>query len=220
MSDELSITFHGAAGTVTGSCMEFIHGGKRLLVDCGLFQGSRTLETLNRNPFAFVPKHVDAVILSHAHIDHSGLLPRLVAEGFDGDIWCTAPTSDLLEFMLADGGRIQESDAARRNRRRDRAGQPPFEPLYNRTASRPGDRPSLSISKNGSSRSRGFGPGSGTRDIFWDRHRSNWRSAASIFCARATLAPSTRLSTPTRRARPVSTMSFARPPTAIANAII
>ena len=130
MSDELSVTFHGAAGTVTGSCMEFFHGGKRLLVDCGLFQGSRTLETLNRSPFAFAPRHVDAVILSHAHIDHSGLLPRLVAEGFDGDIWCTAPTSDLLEFMLADGGRIQESDAARRNRRRDRAGQPPFEPLY------------------------------------------------------------------------------------------
>ena len=110
--------------------MEFCRDGKRLLVDCGLFQGSRTLETLNRNPFAFAAKHVDAVILSHAHIDHSGLLPRLVAEGFDGDVWCTAPTSDLLEYMLADGGRIQESDAARRNRRRDRVGQPPFEPLY------------------------------------------------------------------------------------------
>lgn len=110
--------------------MEFQHDGKRLLVDCGLFQGSRTLEALNRSPFAFAPEHIDAVILTHAHIDHSGLLPRLVAEGFVGDIWCTAPTSDLLEYMLADGGRIQESDAARRNRRRDRAGQPPFEPLY------------------------------------------------------------------------------------------
>ncbi|WP_447952810.1 MBL fold metallo-hydrolase [Sphingopyxis chilensis] len=130
MNDDLSITFHGAAGTVTGSCMEYCHDGKRLLVDCGLFQGSRTLEALNRSPFAFTAKHVDAVILTHAHIDHSGLLPRLVANGFDGDIWCTAPTSDLLEYMLADGGRIQESDAARRNRRRDRAGQPLFEPLY------------------------------------------------------------------------------------------
>ena len=130
MDNELSVTFHGAAGTVTGSCMEYCHDGKRLLVDCGLFQGSRTLEALNRSPFAFSAKQVDAVILTHAHIDHSGLLPRLVAEGFNGDIWCTAPTSALLQFMLADGGRIQESDAARRNRRRDRAGQPPFEPLY------------------------------------------------------------------------------------------
>ncbi|WP_447932498.1 MBL fold metallo-hydrolase [Sphingopyxis fribergensis] len=130
MSNDLSVTFHGAAGTVTGSCMEFHHDGKRLLVDCGLFQGSRTLETLNRSPFAFAAKQVDAVILTHAHIDHSGLLPRLVAGGFDGDIWCTAPTSDLLEFMLADAGRIQESDTERRNRRRDRAGEPAFEPLY------------------------------------------------------------------------------------------
>lgn len=130
MSKDLSVIFHGAAGTVTGSCMEFCHDGKRLLVDCGLFQGSRTLETLNRSPFPFPVEHVDAVILTHAHIDHSGLLPRLVAEGFDGDIWCTAATSDLLEFMLADAGRIQESDTARRNRRHDRADEPAFEPLY------------------------------------------------------------------------------------------
>lgn len=130
MGEEVSIAFHGAAGTVTGSCMEFRCGGKRLLVDCGLFQGSRTLEALNREPFAFAPGKVDAVILSHAHIDHCGLLPRLVAEGFAGDIWCTGPTSDLLEFMLADAGRIQESEAARRNRRRDRAGQALFAPLY------------------------------------------------------------------------------------------
>lgn len=133
MGSDLTITFHGAVGTVTGSCMEYCHGGKRLLVDCGLFQGSRTLETLNRESFAFDAKHVDAVILTHAHIDHSGLLPRLVAEGFDGEIWCTAPTADLLEFMLADAGRIQESDAMRHNRRRDRAGQAPFEPLYTET---------------------------------------------------------------------------------------
>ncbi|WP_422059326.1 MBL fold metallo-hydrolase [Sphingopyxis sp.] len=130
MNKDLSVTFHGAAGTVTGSCMEFCHDGKRLLVDCGLFQGSRTLEMLNRSPFAFPVNQIDAVILTHAHIDHSGLLPRLVAEGYEGDIWCTAPTSDLLEFMLADAGRIQESDTARRNRRHDRADQPVFEPLY------------------------------------------------------------------------------------------
>jgi len=130
MTDQLALAFHGASKTVTGSCMEFSHSGKRILVDCGLFQGSRTLETLNRTAFAFDPRHVDAVILTHAHIDHSGLLPRLVAEGFAGGIWCTEPTSALLEFMLADAGRIQEGDAARRNRRKDRADQPDIEPIY------------------------------------------------------------------------------------------
>jgi len=110
--------------------MEFCYDGKRLLVDCGLFQGSRTLETLNRAAFPFDAADVDAVILTHAHIDHSGLLPRLVAEGFAGDIWCTEPTADLLEFMLADAGRIQESEAARRNRRKDRVDQPQITPIY------------------------------------------------------------------------------------------
>ncbi len=126
----LKLTFHGAAGTVTGSCMEFAHGGQSLLVDCGLFQGSRTLEALNTEPFAFDPARISAVILTHAHIDHSGLLPKLAASGFTGPVWCTAPTRDLLEHMLADAGRIQESDTKRRNRRRDRAGDEPFEPIY------------------------------------------------------------------------------------------
>ncbi len=130
MTDDLTLAFHGAARTVTGSCMEFCRDGKRLLVDCGLFQGSRTLEALNRTAFPFDAAGVDAVILTHAHIDHSGLLPRLVAEGFTGEIWCTAPTADLLEFMLADAGRIQESDATRRNRRKDRADQPKILPIY------------------------------------------------------------------------------------------
>ncbi|WAT18929.1 MBL fold metallo-hydrolase [Aurantiacibacter sp. MUD11] len=110
--------------------MEFVLGSSRILVDCGLFQGSRTLELLNLEDFAFDPQQVDAVVLTHAHIDHSGLLPRLVARGFDGPIWCTQPTCDLLEHMLADAGRIQEYDAQRRNRRRDRAGEEQFEPLY------------------------------------------------------------------------------------------
>lgn len=130
MADELTLSFHGAARTVTGSCMEFRLKGRRLLVDCGLFQGSRTLEALNHGPFDFAPGDIDAVILTHAHIDHSGLLPRLIAQGYKGDIWCTAPTADLLEYMLADAGRIQESEASRRNRRRDRADQAPIEPLY------------------------------------------------------------------------------------------
>ncbi|HSG33750.1 MAG TPA: MBL fold metallo-hydrolase, partial [Sphingomonadaceae bacterium] len=126
----LKLTFHGAAQTVTGSCMEFAHAGHRLLVDCGLFQGSRSLERLNLEDFAFDPRKLDAVVLTHAHIDHSGLLPKLAAQGFGGRVWCTGATADLLEFMLADAGRIQETEAERRNRRRDRAGEEPFEPIY------------------------------------------------------------------------------------------
>jgi metallo-beta-lactamase family protein len=130
MTEKLTLAFNGAARTVTGSCHLFTLGNTRLLVDCGMFQGSRSLEGFNTAPFSFDPRAIDAVILTHAHIDHSGLLPRLVAEGFTGPIWCTRPTADLLEFMLADAGRIQEADTARRNRRRDRAGETPFQPLY------------------------------------------------------------------------------------------
>jgi metallo-beta-lactamase family protein len=126
----LSLSVHGAARTVTGSCFEFRSGNSRILLDCGLFQGSRSLEALNYEALAFDPKSIDAVILSHADIDHSGLLPRLVAEGFTGAIWCTVETADLLEFMLADAGRIQEYEAERRNRRRDRVGEEAFQPIY------------------------------------------------------------------------------------------
>lgn len=130
MDHSLTLAFHGAARTVTGSCMEVRYGKRRLLVDCGLFQGSRTLETLNRDPFAFDAASLDAVILTHAHIDHSGLLPKLVRDGYRGSIWCTAPTRDLLAHMLPDAGRIQESEAERRNRRADRADEDPVEPIY------------------------------------------------------------------------------------------
>lgn len=130
MTNTPSITFHGAARTVTGSCMEFHSSKATILVDCGLFQGSRSLETLNTGHFTFDPRKIDAVVLTHAHIDHSGLLPKLVAQGFKGRIWCTAPTAELLEYMLADAGRIQESDTQRRNRRRDRAGDDAFVPIY------------------------------------------------------------------------------------------
>jgi len=126
----LSLSVHGAAKTVTGSCLELRSGKSRILLDCGLFQGSRSLEALNYEALPFDPKAIDAVILSHAHIDHSGLLPRLVAEGYTGAIWCTVETSDLLEFMLADAGRIQEYEAERRNRRRDRVGEDAFAPIY------------------------------------------------------------------------------------------
>ena len=126
----LTLKFHGAAGTVTGSCMEVTLGERKILVDCGLFQGSRSLETLNHGAFGFDVERIDAVLLTHAHIDHCGLLPKLAADGYRGPIWCTGATADLLEYMLADAGRIQESDTERRNRRYDRAGEDRFRPLY------------------------------------------------------------------------------------------
>ena len=125
-----TLRIHGAGQTVTGSCFEFHHDGHTILIDCGLFQGSRSLEALNREPFAFNPRKVDAVLLTHAHMDHSGLLPRLAAAGFTGPIYCTAATVDLLEVMLPDAARIQEHDAEHRNRRADRADEPNIEPLY------------------------------------------------------------------------------------------
>lgn len=130
MSKEPTIAFHGAAGTVTGSCMEIRHDGQGILVDCGLFQGTRTLETLNYEPFPFDVTGISAVVLTHAHIDHSGLLPKLVAAGYTGPIFCTAATRDLLYHMLPDAGRIQEYEAERRNRRSDRADEMEITPIY------------------------------------------------------------------------------------------
>ena len=125
-----TLTFHGAAGTVTGSCFEIGFARRRVLVDCGLFQGPRSLEALNFQAFAFDPGRIDAVLLTHAHLDHCGLLPRLAAEGFKGPIWCTDATRDLLGIMLPDAARIQEQEADRRKRRADRADEPPVTPLY------------------------------------------------------------------------------------------
>lgn len=130
MADTPTLAFHGAAQTVTGSCYELTQGRSRIIVDCGLFQGPRTLESLNREPLAFDPRAIDALILTHAHIDHSGLVPRLAAENFRRPIYCTRGTADLLGHMLPDAGRIQEYEAERRNRRPDRQDEEPIEPLY------------------------------------------------------------------------------------------
>lgn len=99
---------------MTGACFELALGSEHILVDCGLVQGPRSLEALNREPFAFSPAKLRSVILTHAHIDHSGLVPRLAREGFTGPIFCTAGTADLLRQMLPDAGRIQEVDTERR----------------------------------------------------------------------------------------------------------
>lgn len=126
----IELTFHGAAGTVTGSCMELRVEDRRLLIDCGLFQGSRTLEALNHEQLPFDARSIDAVLLTHAHLDHSGRLPVLTRAGCRAPIWCTPPTRHLLEPLLLDAATLQAADAERRNRRPDRAGLPAFEPLY------------------------------------------------------------------------------------------
>jgi metallo-beta-lactamase family protein len=127
----MKISFHGAARTVTGSKhLIETNKGTRILLDCGLFQGLGE-DTLAMNThFGFDPAQVDVVILSHAHIDHSGLLPKLVSEGFKGKIYCTPATADLAKVLLADSAFIQESDVAFVNKRRKAKNLAPIEPLY------------------------------------------------------------------------------------------
>src|SRR5688500_12135238 len=104
------VTFLGACGTVTGSCTLLSWGAERVLIDCGLFQGPDELELRNREPFPFPAPSISAVVLTHAHLDHSGRLPRLVAEGFQGPIYCTKPTRGLLSLVLQDAAKLQEEE--------------------------------------------------------------------------------------------------------------
>ncbi|WP_405238449.1 MBL fold metallo-hydrolase RNA specificity domain-containing protein [Lentisalinibacter orientalis] len=126
----MHIEFCGAAREVTGSCHLVHVGGRRILLDCGLIQGRRADEDRNREPFPFVPAEIDAVVLSHAHIDHSGRLPLLARQGFDGPVYTHRATRDLCRIMLRDSAFISEKDTEWENRRRARAGLPPREPLY------------------------------------------------------------------------------------------
>jgi metallo-beta-lactamase family protein len=126
----VTIRFCGAARTVTGSCHLFETSSGRFLVDCGLFQGQKTLKELNYRAFPFHPRDVDAVLLTHAHIDHSGLLPKLVRSGFDGRIFATRGTIDLCSYMLPDAGNIQESEVASLNRRNAARGRAEVTPIY------------------------------------------------------------------------------------------
>ncbi len=124
------LTFLGATRQVTGSCYLLEAQGKRILLECGMFQGDAATVAQNRREFPFDPSHIDAVVLSHAHLDHSGLLPKLAKAGFTGPIYVTAPTYDLLDLMLKDASYIEWKDCQWENKWRQRAGKQPVEPLY------------------------------------------------------------------------------------------
>lgn len=125
-----TLTFCGAAGTVTGSCSKLETKNATFLIDCGLFQGNKTTVKLNYEPFPFDASKIDFMILTHGHIDHTGLIPKLVSNGFSGPIYATQVTRELLEYLLRDGASIQESNTERKNKKLRRRGRPTIKPLY------------------------------------------------------------------------------------------
>lgn len=128
----MQIISHGAARIVTGSCHQISSGGKNIIIDCGMYQGSKDIVRLNYRDFGFDPADIDAVIITHGHIDHCGLLPKLVKNGFSGPVYASDATADLIPVMLADSAYIQERETEDENRRRMRKGQEPREALYTR----------------------------------------------------------------------------------------
>ena len=126
------LTFYGATEGVTGSMYLLETDAATVLLECGLYQGRREEEKANERPFPFDIKKLDAVVLSHAHLDHSGRLPKLVADGYNGRLTMTRPTRELLEIMLKDAASLQQRDAEWENKRRRRAGKKEIEPLYDR----------------------------------------------------------------------------------------
>lgn len=126
----MKIKFCGAVSSVTGSCHLLTTEKHRVLLDCGMFQGGKTLEAMNQEPFPFCPSDVECVILSHAHVDHCGRLPLLVKQGFTGPIYCTDATADLLNIMLPDCAYIQQKETEWTNRKAERKGEPLTEPMY------------------------------------------------------------------------------------------
>ena len=126
----MRIKFCGAASGVTGSCHLLTVGEHKILLDCGQFQGGKTMEAMNFEEFPFDPEEIECVVLSHAHIDHCGRLPLLVKRGFRGHIYCSDATAQLLDIMLKDSGYIHEKDAEWQNRKAMRAGKEMKDPLY------------------------------------------------------------------------------------------
>lgn len=132
----MDIDFYGATREVTGSCFLLRVGGQQILVECGLIQGSSEHERHNRDPFPFEPGEIDAVVLTHAHLDHSGRLPLLVKQGCRGPIFTHRATVDLCAIMLEDAAYLNEKEAERENRRRKDEGRDPVTPLYTRDDAR------------------------------------------------------------------------------------
>lgn len=130
MGSGLELEFYGATREVTGSCHILRVAGHQVLLECGLVQGGRQRQERNREEFPFDPARIDAVVLSHAHIDHSGRLPLLVQRGFRGPIYAQQATRDFCRIMLEDSARLAEADAATENRKRERKSLPPVRPLY------------------------------------------------------------------------------------------
>jgi metallo-beta-lactamase family protein len=126
----MHIEFYGATSGITGSCHIIRANGHLVLLDCGLIQGRREVEALNREPFPFAPEEISAVVLSHGHIDHSGRLPLLVKQGYRGPIYAHNATCDLCEILLEDSASLQERDAQYENKWRKRKNKPLIEPLY------------------------------------------------------------------------------------------
>ena len=126
----MELEFFGASAGVTGSCHILRINHRQILLDCGLFQGGREEEARNRGPFPFDPASIDAVVLSHAHIDHSGRVPLLVKQGFKGPVYAQNATMELCRVLLLDSASLQERDAIYQNKRRARKNQPALKPLY------------------------------------------------------------------------------------------
>lgn len=159
----LRMKFCGAAGTVTGSCYWIEHDKGAFLVDCGMFQGSKTLKELNYGEFPFPADKADFLLITHAHIDHSGLTPKLMGAGFCGKAFATEATRDLLRFMLPDSGYIQEMEVSFLNRRNAQRGRKPVEPIY---TSEDGEAAAEKIIAR--DYQRWFEPGPGVRARFWN----------------------------------------------------
>ena len=128
---KVNVEFLGAAQTVTGSCTVLNVNGRRFAVDCGMHQGNKAIEARNWETKLYSPADLDFILITHAHLDHTGLLPRLVKEGFKGRIYCTPPTADFLGLMLQDSAHIQEVESAYQSVLRSRKGKKAVEPLYN-----------------------------------------------------------------------------------------